>query len=56
MDWTEVRVRYPWLPESSKDYHQHENGGGWVHNTAKVDETAYIGDGAEINSINKEDE
>ena len=48
MKWTEMRERCPWLPESGNDYHQHENGGGWVHNTAEVDKTAHIGDGTVI--------
>jgi hypothetical protein len=28
------------------DWKQHKNGGGWVKNTATVDETAYIGEDA----------
>ena len=27
----------------AEEQHQHKNGGGWVANTAKVEETAYIG-------------
>ena len=30
----------------AEEQHQHENGGGWVANTAKVEETAYIGPNA----------
>ena len=29
-----------------EEQHQHKNGGGWVANTAKVDEPAYIGPNA----------
>jgi carbonic anhydrase/acetyltransferase-like protein (isoleucine patch superfamily) len=27
-------------------WHQHTNGGGWVQNTATVDESAYVGKNA----------
>ncbi|OGH07206.1 MAG: hypothetical protein A2W22_00580 [Candidatus Levybacteria bacterium RBG_16_35_11] len=30
------------------DYHQHENGGGWIKNTAQVDNSAFIGENVEI--------
>ncbi len=29
-----------------EEQHQHKNGGGWVANTAAVDETAFIGGNA----------
>lgn len=28
--------------------HQHPNGGGWVEDTAKVDELVYVGDKARV--------
>jgi hypothetical protein len=31
-----------------EEQHQHTNGGGWVANTAKVEETAYIGPNARV--------
>lgn len=32
------------FPEATADtWHQHPNGGGWVQNTAKVEENAYVG-------------
>ena len=32
------------FPEATLDtWHQHPNGGGWVQNTAHVDEFAYVG-------------
>ena len=31
---------------SEKTWHQHSNGGGWVQNTAHVDESAHVGDKA----------
>ncbi len=31
-----------------EEQHQHKNGGGWVANTATVEETAYIGPDARI--------
>jgi len=32
--------------EVASDWSKHSNGGGWVHKSAKVDATAYIGDNA----------
>ena len=32
--------------ESASDWHQHANGGGWVHKKAKVDATAFVGENA----------
>ena len=34
------------LNASADTWHQHENGGGWVENTAHVDETVYVGPNA----------
>jgi len=37
------------FPTATKDtWHQHPDGGGWVENTASVDETAYIGPNAQV--------
>ena len=33
---------------SAKEWHQHENGGGWVQNTSTVEKTAYIGPSAQV--------
>jgi carbonic anhydrase/acetyltransferase-like protein (isoleucine patch superfamily) len=32
----------------AEEQHQHKNGGGWVANTAKVEEIAYIGPNAQV--------
>ena len=32
--------------EKKSDWHQHKNGGGWVHKSATVDSTAFIGPAA----------
>ena len=32
----------------AEEQHQHKNGGGWVANTAKIEETAYIGPNAQV--------
>ena len=32
--------------EDSANWRQHSNGGGWVHVSAKVDDTAFIGENA----------
>jgi len=34
------------LGASLETWHQHENGNGWVKNTAKVDKTAFVGENA----------
>jgi hypothetical protein len=31
---------------TAETWHQHPNGGGWVQNTATVDESAYVGKNA----------
>ena len=33
------------------EQHQHKNGGGWVANTARVEETAYIGPDAQVSGV-----
>jgi hypothetical protein len=35
-----------WLKES--EHHQHENGQGWIANTAKVEKTVYVGPNAQV--------
>ena len=35
-----------WLKES--EHHQHENGQGWIANTAKVEKTVYVGPNARV--------
>ena len=35
-----------WLKESEQ--HQHENGQGWIANTAKVDKTVYVEPNAQV--------
>lgn len=32
----------------AEDWHQHENGGGWVQYTATVEKTAYVGPSARV--------
>ena len=32
----------------AEEQHQHKNGGGWVANTATVEESAYLGAGAQV--------
>ena len=32
--------------EKPTDWHQHANGGGWVHKSASVDESAYVSEAA----------
>ena len=34
--------------QNQADWSQHKNGGGWVHKTARIDATAYIGENAII--------
>ena len=37
------------FPNATADtWHQHPNGGGWVQNTAKVAETAFLGKDAVV--------
>ena len=38
--------------QNQADWSQHKNGGGWVHKTARIDATAYIGENAIIFSGN----
>ncbi len=41
MTWKELKKS---LPDAKKaEWHQHKNGGGWVQNTAAVDDSAYVG-------------
>jgi hypothetical protein len=48
MTWQEIRVIYPWLPETSDDWHQHVKGGGWVHANATVCDAVFVGERAII--------
>ena len=36
MTWQEIKKIHTWLPETSENWHQHENGGGWVENSTHV--------------------
>ena len=36
------------MSEERPGWHRHPNGGGWVQDTASVDETAYVGPDAEV--------
>lgn len=36
----ELKQKMPWIDVT--EWHQHPNGGGWVHNTAEVPEGVYI--------------
>ena len=40
--WDELRKVHPWLPSSSEGWHQHDNGGGWVQDTASVSGEAQV--------------
>jgi carbonic anhydrase/acetyltransferase-like protein (isoleucine patch superfamily) len=46
MTFEQLKAILPWAVES--EWHQHENGGGWVQNTATVDKAAFIGLGAQV--------
>ena len=48
LTWAELRKRYPILPESSVGWQQHPNGGGWVHEDARVAERVYVGEHAVV--------
>ena len=39
-------------PQVESEWHQHTNGGGWVHKSATVSDSAYIGDNAVVLSGN----
>jgi len=41
--WEHMRIQCPWLPERSDGWHRHQNGGGWVQDTARVEPSAYVG-------------
>ena len=34
--WEAIRKIHPWLPSSREGWHQHDNGGGWIEDTAEV--------------------
>ena len=36
------------MSDERPGWHRHPNGGGWVQDTASVDETAYVGPDAEV--------
>ena len=38
--------------QNESEWHQHKNGGGWVRNGAKIDDSACIGEGAIVFSGN----
>ncbi|MFH1497257.1 MAG: hypothetical protein ABII82_05460 [Verrucomicrobiota bacterium] len=42
MTWDELRQIHSWLPVSSEGWHQHNNGGGWVEDTAYVAATVQV--------------
>ena len=44
MTFRDLKEQIPWAVES--EWHQHPKGGGWIMNTATVDDTAFIGDKA----------
>jgi len=46
MNWNEMRERFPWLPESSRRYYQHANGGGWVSGDSRVDGGSVVDGGS----------
>ena len=52
MSFQELANKFSLDLSDKKNWHQHKNGGGWVHNTAKVDDTAFIGEAAVIFSGN----
>ncbi len=41
--WEAIRKTHPRLPSSREGWHQHENGGGWVSETANVAAKAMVG-------------
>ena len=52
MSFQELANKFSLDLSDKKNWHQHKNGGGWVHNTAKVDDTVFIGEAAVIFSGN----
>ena len=36
MDWSELRKIHPGLPETSKGYHIHPEGGGWISDDSTI--------------------
>lgn len=46
MTLNELKERFPNATDAT--WHQHANGGGWVQNTASVDETAFVGPDASV--------
>ena len=44
MTLSDLQFTFPDATEET--WHQHFNGGGWVQNTATVDDTAFVGPGA----------
>jgi hypothetical protein len=45
MTWEQIRKLHPDLPESSEGWHQHSNGGGWVHESAVIEnDSIFIGE------------
>jgi len=53
LQWREIRKIHSWLPSSSRGWHQHPNGGGWVKNTAQVAESAFVGPEAVVTDFAK---
>jgi len=51
MNWNDFRKLHPYLPKASDGYHQHENGGGWVQDTAHVHPHAMVGNKALVYGI-----
>ena len=52
--WEEIRKLYPGLPSSRDGWHQHTNGGGWVHDNCdvsadtRIDAQSYVADGSRV--------
>ena len=46
--WDKIRKLHSWLPATSDGWHQHKNGGGWVQDTATVEDDAFVGEFAVV--------
>ena len=53
MTYAQLKEKFGFIDEEKNWYqHKNKNGGGWVHSSAHVDETAFIGENAVIFSGN----
>ncbi len=43
MTWKELIDMCPWLPETSKYFHHHRKGGGWIKSSLKIKNSTLIG-------------